>query len=358
LPGDDVGEIAARNLLFNQFFATGRTIDTDELVLVTSRSPLYYVSGAFWARDALLWSLPGLLLTDIQLARETLITAFVRHFDKRSAGIHAHYINGVVLYPGFELDQLAAFLVALEHYVQTTDDLGILREPTVARGLDLFPSVLSPHKHPQVDLYTTFLLSTDDPAPMPYVTYDNALIWKALTFLSELGAGQGHTLSSAALAVLAGDVREAIMEHCVVDGPMGRQFAGAVDLNGHHVLLDEPPGSLALLPHYGFCPLDDAIYRTTLRWIGSTENPHLGPAGRFQTASCVHAPHSWTLSLANMLLSGQGEQAAEILRAAPLDGGLACESFDAATGLPKTGRHFAACAGFLGYALHSWLKSQ
>jgi meiotically up-regulated gene 157 (Mug157) protein len=193
---------------------------------------------------------------------------------------------------------------------------------------------------------------------MPYVTYDNALIWKALTFLSELGAGQGHTLSSAALAVLAGDVREAIMEHCVVDGPMGRQFAGAVDLNGHHVLLDEPPGSLALLPHYGFCPLDDAIYRTTLRWIGSTENPHLGPAGRFQTASCVHAPHSWTLSLANMLLSGQGEQAAEILRAAPLDGGLACESFDAATGLPKTGRHFAACAGFLGYALHSWLKSQ
>ena len=358
---DELGQLAARNLLFNQCFATGRTIDTDELALVTSRSPLYYVSAAFWARDALLWSLPGLTLTDDKLAREALVTAFARHFGERSAGVHAHYINGVVLYPGFELDQLAAFLVALEMYIQATDDLRVLREPAVMRGLDLFPSLLSPHKHPRTELYATFLLSTDDPAPMPYVTYDNVLVWKALTFLAELEAGQGHTVASSALALRAGDVREAILEHCVVDGPKGKQFAGAVDLDGHQVLFDEPPGSLALLPHYGFCGGDDLIYHNTVRWIDSTDNPHLGPAGRFQTAACVHAPYSWTLSLANKLLSApgaRGERAAEILRIAPLDGGLACESFDAETGGPKTGRHFATCAGFLGYALYSWLKAQ
>jgi hypothetical protein len=52
-----------------------------------------------------------------------------------------------------------------------------------------------------------------------------------------------------------------------------------------------------------------------------------------------------------MLLSApgaRGERAAKTLRAAPLDGGLACESFDADTGAPVTGRHFATCAGFLG----------
>jgi len=130
-----------------------------------------------------------------------------------------------------------------------------------------------------------------------------------------------------------------------------------VDLEGRHILLDEPPGSLALLAYYGFCPADDLAYRNTLRWIDSADNPHLGPAGQFQTASCVHAPYSWVLSLANMLLSGRGERAAEILRKAPLDDGLACESFDADTGRPVTGRHFATCAGFLGYALCSWLRN-
>ncbi len=357
LPTDELSAVAARNLLFNHFFAAGRTMDTDELVLVTSRSPLYYVSAAFWARDALLWSFPGLLLTDPRLAREALVTIFARHLSKHGAGVHAHYINGVVLYPGFELDQLAAFLVALENYVRTTGDWAALREPAVMLGLGLFPSLLAPHKHPHVDLYATFLLPTDDPTPIPYVTYDNVLIWKALTFLAELEAGQGHPLDGAALALRAGNMREAVMEHCVVDGPAGKQFAGAVDLDGHHVLFDEPTGSLALLSHYGFCAADNPIYRNTLRWIDSMDNPCLGPAGRFQTASCVHAPYSWTLSLANMLLSGRGERAAEILRAAPLDGGLACETFDAVTGLPVTGRHFATCAGFLGYAISTWLRN-
>jgi hypothetical protein len=96
LPKDVLGDTAARNLLFNQLYATGRTIDTDELALVTSRSPLYYVSAAFWARDALLWSFPGLLLTEAALAREALVTAFARHFRPRNAGVHAHTINGEI----------------------------------------------------------------------------------------------------------------------------------------------------------------------------------------------------------------------------------------------------------------------
>ena len=93
-------------------------------------------------------------------------------------------------------------------------------------------------------------------------------------------------------------------------------------------------------------------------WIDSADDPHPGPAGRFQAASCGHAPYSWTLSLANMVLSGRGDRAAEILRSASLNGGLACVTFDVETGLPKTGRHFATCAGFLGYALYAWLKAE
>ena len=49
------------NLFFCMFFSTGITLDTEELVLVTSRSPRYYVSAAYWDRDSLLWSFPAIL---------------------------------------------------------------------------------------------------------------------------------------------------------------------------------------------------------------------------------------------------------------------------------------------------------
>ena len=60
------------NLLFAIHYATGRTIDSEELVLVTSRSPRYYVSAAYWDRDSLLWSFPAILEVDQALAREML----------------------------------------------------------------------------------------------------------------------------------------------------------------------------------------------------------------------------------------------------------------------------------------------
>lgn len=352
----DLGRTAASNLLFNRFFAVGRSVDADELALVTSRSPLYYVSAAFWARDALLWSFPGLLLVDAPLAREALLVALARHFNARNAAEHAHYVNGLVLYPGFELDQLAAYVLAIQAFVRATGDRSIVGEEPVARALDVWPEILAAHRHPQSGLYDTFLLSTDDPAPMPYVTYSNALICQALGFLAEIESGRGNTGRAGAFAALADQVRQAIARSCVVAGPFGPQWAGAVDLRGDHLLFDEPPGSLALLAHYGFAPPEDEIYRNTLRWIDSPHNPHLGPAGPLQTASCAHAPYSWTLSLANMLLSGRAERALPILRAAPLDAGLACESFSSETGLPRTGRHFATCAGFVGFALHSCLE--
>ena len=52
------------NLFFCMFFSTGITLDTEELVLVTSRSPRYYVSAAYWDRDSLLWSFPAILDAD------------------------------------------------------------------------------------------------------------------------------------------------------------------------------------------------------------------------------------------------------------------------------------------------------
>jgi hypothetical protein len=350
--------VSRLNLLFSYFFSTGTTIDTEELVLVTSRSPLYYVSAAMWARDALLWSFPGILAIDPAKAREVLLAAFECYL--KHPGEHAQYIDGAILYPGFELDQLCAYALALHRYWRATRDPSILNEPAIVCGNEKIFQVLMTQKHPHVDLFATFLLATDDPAPLPYVTYANALVCVALEALAEM-CGENKTrranarLSASVLRKLGGRVRAAIYKHCVVQTPMGKMFAGAVDLQGNHVLFDEPPGSLVVLPHYGFCQNDDPVYRRTVAWIQSRENPFYREYQQTPMVACVHAPFAWTMSAVNQILAAprtkKSKQLAALLAAMPHDAGLACESVDPATGIVKTGRMMASFAGWLGYAL-------
>lgn len=343
-----------QNLLFNYFFAAGRTIDTEDLVLVTSRSPLYYVSAAFWARDALLWSFPGLLLVDPALAEQAIGLAFDRYFEH--AGIHSLYMDGRLLYPGFELDELAAYPIALQRYIEATGDSQILLRrflvPKLMRLLARLDDQACPR--PGVALYRTFLLPSDDPATYPYVTYDNVMVWRALVALEGIfriaGLREAERVKS-----LAAEVRESIRRHCVVDGPRGKMFAWSVDLAGGSEIADEPPGSLELLTYYGFCPRDDEIWLNTVAWLHSRDNPYRYSGVPFPGLGCPHAAHPFVMSLFNALLGGlpdRIEEAAGVLRRAPLDNGLACESFDRRTGEVKTGAAFATCAGFLGYAMH------
>jgi hypothetical protein len=347
------------NLLFNYFFAVGRTIDSEDLALVTSRSPLYYVSAAFWARDALLWSLPGLLLTDPRLAEEALGQAFDRYFHH--AGIHSLYLDGRLLYPGFELDELAAYPIALWRYVTETGDRGILSRRGLARRLERILTLLSEQRHPDpaVHLYRTFLLPSDDPATNPYVTYDNVMAWRALLATADLleWAGEPDRAGDTpvALRLRAAQVKESIFAHCVVPGPDGPMFAFSVDPAGKAEIADEPPGSLELLPYYGFCPADNTIWLNTMRWLHSRQNPYRYSGVPFPGLGCPHAKHPFVMSLFNALLGGlpdRVEEAKGVLVRAPLDTGLACEAYDRETGEVKTGAAFATCAGFLGYAMN------
>ena len=92
-------------MFFCLFYSTGLTLDTEERVLVTSRSPRYYVSAAYWDRDSLLWSFPTLLDADHELAREALLYAFGR--QARNIGTHSRYIDGTVLEPGLRARRAA-----------------------------------------------------------------------------------------------------------------------------------------------------------------------------------------------------------------------------------------------------------
>lgn len=337
-------ELLNTNLFFAFFYASGRTVDTEELCLMTSRSPRYYVSAAYWDRDSLLWAFPAILAVDSAYAREILTYVFRR--QARNLGVHSRFIDGTMLEPGFELDELCAPVVALNRYTEQTGDEAFSKQSFVQEALQTILCRLREKRHPSIPLYETFLQPTDDMHNYLYLTYDNALVCYALKALAKL-------LDRPELMDEADKTRQAIYEHCVKEQNHKPFFAWSVDLNGHYDIYDEPPGSLLLLPFYGFCEAEDPIWQNTAAMIRD-ESYALSFAGHpIAEIGCKHAPHPWILSICNSLLSGHADSALLHLSRTPLDNGVACESVNEDTGLCETGEAFATCAGFLSYALYT-----
>lgn len=336
-----------RNLFFCYFYSLARSLDSETLVAVTSRSPRYYVSAAFWSRDALLWSFPAIMIADQTSAREMLLNIYQRHI--RNAGDHAHYINGSVLYPGFELDQLAAYYIALQLYLEQSGDYSMIKEDLILKGLDLLTEKVFEHFDPESGLYSTFLDPSDDPVSFPYLTYNNALLQCAFSFLAGLQRDE-HWHHKSDFAILALELQQAIYDQCTVKGPGGQMFTWAVDGKGRFTLYDNPPGSLQLLPHYRFCSLSDTIYKNTVRWIRSANNSYFHQGSRFEEAGSRHCANPWPLAACNDLLACNSG-ALDFLTRAAMDNGFFCETVKPDTGQVSTGAAFASAAGFLAYAL-------
>jgi hypothetical protein len=347
LSDEGLERVLNENLFFNHFFTQGNCIDTGELALVTSRSDSYYVSAAYWARDALLWSFPGLLLVDRHQAQAALECAWTRYLPLGSQ--HALYINGQNLYPGFELDQACAPLLALGHYLEATSDWEFALGLATPAALRHVQADLEAHFSIALGLYSTFLTPHDDPTEYPYLTYNNVLVWACKNILADLNVHRDETQLAARLRREAKRLRQTILAKCVVNGPFGDQFCGGVDEQGCQEMLDLPGASWSLFPYYHFCTSDDPIYQNALRWISSPHNPYYFP-GRFGGAGAAHFPYPSSFDLANRLLR-RDPRALDDLHQLPMDQGLCCESYDPDTGVVRTGAAFASMAGFLAFCI-------
>lgn len=341
------------HLWFNYFFAQGDCLDTGTPVLLTSRSPHYYVSGAFWSRDAYCWTFPALLLCDGARARAVLVASLAAAGPR--VADHALYLNGTSLYPGFELDQAAAPVLAVWRYVRATADLSVLSEPPVRAGLEQLIPLVDPWRHPTLDLYGTFLLPTDDPTRYPYVTTANALLAAAFAALADLVEGSDGRLAGepADLRGRADAVRSALVEHLIVAGPHGRMWAWACDEAGRPEIRDEAPLGLRTLPFWGVGTNDDNVQRATVAWL--RENYAHSYVGRYPGAGAPHFPFPSGFDLANRLLDRDeaGGDALRQLVETPMDHGLACESWDAETGVVRTGAAMASMAGLLAWTTYA-----
>jgi hypothetical protein len=341
----DLDRIMNRNLLFTTYFAWGRALDSEEFVGMTSRSNRYYVSAAYWDRDALLWSFPALLDSDPARAREVLGYVFGR--QARNIGIHSRFIDGVVLEDGFELDELVAPLVALKSYVDATGDGSVvdLYAPQVAT----IEQRLFALRDPATGLYETFQDAEDEYVQKPFSVYDNVLTWKALNDLAALRRDGGGLRARAAA------LKAAIMKYGVrsgAEGAGGPIFAATVSATGAD-FMDVPPGSLLKLPYLGFIAEDDPLFVRTYNWLHSANYPYSYSDQPWGLPGSYRLPFTTSWSVADHLRLKVGRaQALKVLTDSVWDGGIITEGVKPETGQPEQdGRAFATAAGYVAHEI-------
>ena len=347
----DLDSLMNRNFLFTEMYAWGKTIDTEQLVGVTSRSPRYYVSAAYWDRDAMLWSFPALLDIDPKMAADALDYALT--IQLRNSGTHSRFIDGIVLEDGFQLDEAAAPILALAAFEKRTKDTGFLQAHRSAI-LTLRDRLLSRYDA-QTGLYSSLQDSQDEFQSMSFLTYDNALVWRALLDLASLFNQLNEPDNVRQMTDRATALHTAVLAHCVsgnAPGSEGPIFGSATD-GEHFVFTEIPPGSLMKLPALGFIAETDPIFVRTYHWLHSksyefsySDQPY-GLPGSYRLKFTT----SWSIADHLALTAGR-DQALKVLRASNWDGGIITEGVDSSTGvMDQQGRAFATAAGYMAHAI-------
>jgi hypothetical protein len=347
----ELDRIMNRNLLFTTYYAWGRAIDTEQFTGMTSRSNRYYVSAAYWDRDALLWSFPALLDSDVGRAREALDYAL--GIQARNIGIHSRFIDGAVLEDGFELDELVAPIIALASYIDKTQDMPMLERhrAVIATLLER----LRAERDPATGLFSTFQDAQDEYLRKPFSIYDNVLAWRALRDLAAFAVHDGKSREAASLTSEAAKLKAAIHRYGVLDGAPGAGgtiFAANVNSTSGD-FIDVPPGSLMKLPTLGFIGEDDPLFRRTYAWLHSAHHAYSYADQPYGLPGSYRLPFTTSWEVADHLRLKVGRaKALEILKHSPWDGGIITEGVKPDTGVPdRQGLAFATAAGYVAHTI-------
>jgi hypothetical protein len=340
-----------RNYLFTELYAWGRTLDTEQLTGITSRSPRYYVSAAYWDRDAMLWSFPGLLDIDVPFAREALNYALT--VQLRNAGTHSRFIDGIVLEDGYELDEAVAPIIALNAYIAKTGDSKFLEahRDALAGLIDR----LQEHFDSTAGLYSTLQDAQDQYRKQQFSTYDNVLVWRAFLDAAGLFKSLHDTVSQKELQRRADDLHAAILRICVstpVPASAGEILVSATD-GANAIFADVPPGSLMKLPVLGFISEGDPLFVRTYAWIHSPHYKFSNSDQPYGLPGSYRVPFTTSFSVADHLRLKLGrDQAVKILLESAWDGGIVSEGIDPRTGVvDHDGRAFATSAGYIAHSI-------
>jgi len=325
------------NIMMSLFLSNGICIDSEENCILASKSPKYYVSSAYWARDFIFWTLPVLEKFDKNRSKALIETILKKYWKNK--GIHALYMDGRILYDGFELDQFAYYFMLIEKAMKYK----IIDYANALKYGEELLSILEKKKSKKNYLYKTELNSSDDPVKYEFVTFDNVVLWYSLKLFSKFI--KNSPLKEKFDKIIL-NIKNDIMDNLIKNG----MFVYSSDLNGHFEFYDDPTGSLLLLPYFGFISKNSKIYRNTFKWINSLKNPYF-INGKYSGEGNRHVMHPWLHYFSNLLLLGYED--GKIFEKMPMDNKLLCETIDENTGDCLTGIHFPGSSGFFAY---SYLK--
>ena len=318
-----------RNLLFAYFYAVGRALDDAHYYVVRTRAPWH--SSGVTVRDweALTWVLPAVQLADPGLAREILLRMCELHAYAPGHGVH--YLDGTMFEPGFFLEGVAAYPIAVDRYLRDTGDDAIVEEPAIGDALYAAADDLRQRRDQRVPLYSTDVLPDGMPAAQPFTLHANAVAAHALDVLRRtLDEQSARDVEDPAA------VRAAIRRHFAPERDQKGTLAAAIDLAGHLSGDDQPAASALWLPMYEAVGRDDSLYRRTVKAIPPGDDLFVRRIAR--------------------LLGPGGDAVLQWFRRAPLDGGLAAEVVDDSGAVIANGGD-ASLSGLLAatawYAVHA-----
>ena len=324
-----VDRLINRNLLFAYFFAVGRALDDAHYYVVRTRAPWHSAGVTVRDWEALMWVLPAVQLADPGLAREVLLRMCELHAYAPGRGVH--YLDGTLFEPGFALEGVAAYPIAVDRYLRDTGDDAIVDEPAIGDALYLASDDIRDRRDQRVPLYSTDVLPGGAPAAYPFTLHANAAVANALDILR-------RTLDEQAARDVEDPtaVRAAIRRHFAPERDAKATLSAAIDLAGHTSADDEPSASALWLPLFETFDRNDSIYRRTVKAIPAVDDMLVRRIAR--------------------LLGPDADAVLRWLRRASLDGGLAAECVDEA-GVATANGGDASLSGLLAatawYAVHA-----
>jgi len=318
---EGVDRLINRNLLFAYFFGVARALDDAHYYLVRTRAPWHAAGVTVRDWDALMWTLPAVQLADAGLARELLLRMCELHGYAQGRGVH--YLDGTLFEPGFALEGVAAYPIAIDRYARDSGDGAIVDEPAIGDVLYLANDDLHDRRDPRVPLYSTEVTPANDPVAYPYTLHANAAAAQALEILR-------RTLDEETSRAVADPaaVRAAIKRHFAPERDQKGILRASIDLVGESAREDVPGASAVWLPLYETLDRTDSLYRRTVKAIPREHTVLVREIGR--------------------LLGPEAEDVLQWLRRAPLHGGLAAELVDE-NGVAVANAGDAALSGLLAW---------
>ena len=326
---DAIDRLINRNLLFAYFYGVARAIDDAHYYLVRTRAPWHGAGVTVRDWDALMWTLPAVQLADAGLARELLLRMCELHAYAPGQGVH--YFDGTMFEPGFALEGVAAYPIAVDRYIRDTGDSAIVDEPAIGDALYLASEDIKDRRDTRVPLYSTDVTPSGAPAAQPFTLHANAAVANALDVLRRtLDEQTAREIEDPAA------VRAALRRHFAPDRDLKGRLYAAIDLAGQISLDDEPSASAFWLPMYEALDRQDSLFRRTVK--------------------AIPPEHASLVRQIARLVGPDTKVVLEWLRRAPLHDGVAAEVVDE-QGVARANGGDAALSGLLAatawYAVHA-----